>query len=69
MIYASSLSPSKNAGVVVRGMIDQEPSELGTLQSAGVDAIASGTFNGRRIFFITNIVLSIHSYDPQAIRW
>ena len=36
------LIASKNAGVVVRGMIDQEPSELGTLQSAGVDAMQAG---------------------------
>lgn len=32
----------KNAGVIVRGMIDQEPSELSTLQSAGVDALSAG---------------------------
>jgi phosphatidylserine/phosphatidylglycerophosphate/cardiolipin synthase-like enzyme len=36
------LIASKNAGVVVRGMIDQQPSELGTLQSAGVDAMQAG---------------------------
>jgi phosphatidylserine/phosphatidylglycerophosphate/cardiolipin synthase-like enzyme len=36
------LIASKNAGVVVRGMIDQQPSELGTLQSAGIDALEPG---------------------------
>jgi phosphatidylserine/phosphatidylglycerophosphate/cardiolipin synthase-like enzyme/DNA/RNA endonuclease YhcR with UshA esterase domain len=36
------LIASKNAGVVVRGMIDQQPSELDTLQSAGVDAMQAG---------------------------
>ncbi|MGD0591620.1 MAG: phospholipase D-like domain-containing protein [Bacteroidota bacterium] len=36
------LLASKNAGIVVRGMIDQQPSELGTLQSAGVDAMQAG---------------------------
>jgi phosphatidylserine/phosphatidylglycerophosphate/cardiolipin synthase-like enzyme len=36
------LIASKNAGVVVRGMIDQQPSELGTLQSAGIDAMQAG---------------------------
>jgi phosphatidylserine/phosphatidylglycerophosphate/cardiolipin synthase-like enzyme len=36
------LIASKNVGVIVRGMIDQQPSELGTLQSAGVDAMQAG---------------------------
>jgi phosphatidylserine/phosphatidylglycerophosphate/cardiolipin synthase-like enzyme len=36
------LLASENAGVVVRGMIDQQPSELGTLQSAGIDAMQAG---------------------------
>jgi phosphatidylserine/phosphatidylglycerophosphate/cardiolipin synthase-like enzyme len=36
------LIASKNSGIVVRGMIDQQPSELGMLQSAGVDALQAG---------------------------
>ena len=36
------LIASKTAGVILRGMIDQQSSELGTLQSAGIDAMQAG---------------------------
>jgi len=36
------LIASKTAGVIVRGMIDQQSSELSTLQSAGIDAMQAG---------------------------
>ncbi len=35
---AQTMIARKNAGVIVRGMIDQQPSVLGTLQAAGIDA-------------------------------
>lgn len=35
---AQTMIARKNAGVIVRGMIDQQPSVLGTLQGAGIDA-------------------------------
>jgi phosphatidylserine/phosphatidylglycerophosphate/cardiolipin synthase-like enzyme len=39
---AQTLIAKKNSSVVVRGLIDQQPSELGTLQAAGVDALQAG---------------------------
>ena len=39
---AQKLIERKNASVIVRGLIDQQPSELGTLQTAGVDALQAG---------------------------
>jgi phosphatidylserine/phosphatidylglycerophosphate/cardiolipin synthase-like enzyme len=39
---AQTLITRKNASVVVRGLIDQQPSVLGTLQTAGVDALQAG---------------------------
>ncbi len=39
---ASTLITKKAAGVIVRGMIDQQPSVLGTLQAGGVDALQAG---------------------------
>ncbi|HEY6951864.1 MAG TPA: phospholipase D-like domain-containing protein, partial [Bacteroidota bacterium] len=39
---ASTLIARKNAGAIVRGMIDQQPSTLGSLQLGGVDALQAG---------------------------
>jgi phosphatidylserine/phosphatidylglycerophosphate/cardiolipin synthase-like enzyme len=39
---AQKLIERKNASVIVRGLIDQQPSVLGTLQTAGVDALQAG---------------------------
>ena len=39
---AGTLLARKNAGVLVRGMIDQQPSVLSTLQAGGVDALQAG---------------------------
>jgi phosphatidylserine/phosphatidylglycerophosphate/cardiolipin synthase-like enzyme len=39
---AQKLIERKNASVIVRGLIDQQPSVLGTLKTAGVDALQAG---------------------------
>jgi len=39
---AQTLIERKNASVIVRGLIDQQPNVLGTLKTAGVDALQAG---------------------------